>query len=325
MKQEKIKNALDALEIEELKADHLPETRQTYRRIIAEYLSLVGSGSVADFQGYLNYLASVKKVCSKTVRQALNAGVFFCRKVLGKDAPEFDLPACRSGRRVPVFMTHTECMAVLGRLERVPRLQCALMYGCGLRVSEMVQLRLKDLDFEAGMVVIHGGKGDKDRTVRMPQSLVADLHEQVRRCELLWETDRAAGRICPSPVPSLERKLGRAVFGRLAWYWLFPSRLAHPAERWHATTHGVAKALAAAAESARIIKRVSPHVWRHSYATNLLHAGTDIRTLQVQLGHSHVETTEIYTHAIGERGTGSPLDVIHDLASKIIRPLWKTA
>ena len=325
MSPESIQKALAAMEREELIADHLPETRQTYGRIIADYLRLTAGGRVVDFQGYLDYLAGDKKVGSKTVRQALNAGVFFCKRVLHKEPPRFNIPACRAGKRVPVFLTHRECMEILGRLDRVPRLQCALMYGCGLRVTEMVTLRLKDLDFEAGMVVVRGGKGDKDRTIRMPLSLVDEIQEQVRRCRSLWERDHAAGRVCPSPLPSLEKKLGRAVFGRLAWYWLFPSRLAHPGERWHATTHGVAKALTEAADRAGVVKRVSPHVFRHSYATNLLHLGTDIRTLQVQLGHTHVETTEIYTHAIGEKGTASPLDRRHGDEGNIIRPLWKTA
>jgi site-specific recombinase XerD len=300
--------ALVAMEREELKADHLPTTRQTYQRIVGEYCDLLHGGHVADFQGYLDYLAAEKHVSSKTVRQALNALVFFYRRVLGKDPGQLQVPAGHGGRRVPVFMTHKECMEVLSRMERVPRLQCALMYGCGLRVSEMVQLRLKDLDFESGMLTIRSGKGDKDRTVRLPKSLEAEIRDQVERCKKLWASDNATGRVCPSPVPSLERKLGRAVFGRLAWYYLFPSRVVRGDERWHATPHGVAKALHVAAEAAGIIKRISPHVWRHSYATNLLHLGTDIRTLQIQLGHSHVETTEIYTHAVGDKGTMSPLD-----------------
>lgn len=313
--------ALAAMEREELMADHLPTTRQTYQRIVGEYCDLLRSKRVADFQGYLNYLAADKQVSSKTVRQALNALVFFYKRVVGTDPGRLDIPAGHGGRRVPVFMSHRECMAVLSRMERVPRLQSALMYGCGLRFSEMVQLRLKDLDFEAGMLTIRGGKGDKDRTVRLPKSLEGEILEQVNRCKRLWETDSKAKRVCPSPIPSLERKLGRAVFGRLAWYWLFPSRVVRGDERWHATPHGVAKALTLAAEAAGIIKRISPHVWRHSYATNLLHLGTDIRTLQIQLGHTHVETTEIYTHAVGDKGTASPLDRMHESATNIITPL----
>lgn len=304
----KDEDLLAAMEREGLLADHLPNTRQTYQRIIADYLAKLARREVKDFQGYLDFMAADKKVCSSSVRLVLNAGVFFCKKVLKREPPAFKLPPARRGKRVPVFMTHRECLAVLGRLERVPRLQCAMMYGCGFRPSEVMMMRLKDVDFGNGMLTVRGGKGDKDRTVRMPRSLEDELREQVARCKRFWERDHAAGRICPSPVPSLMRKLGRRLFATPAWYWLFPSRLAYPGERWHGTTHGVSAALKDAVEGAGIDKWVTLRTWRHSYATNLLHVGTDIRTLQVQLGHSKVETTEIYTHAIGARGTESPLD-----------------
>lgn len=307
--------ALQALERAELLKNHKSTTRQTYRQFIAEYLDKLASKQVSDFQGYLDYLRADRKISSSGVWTALNAGVFFCKHVLGKEAPVFKMPPKGQGRRVPVFLSHRECLAIFARLERVPSLQCRLMYGCGLRVSEMCQLRLKDLDFESGMLIIRGGKGDKDRTVRIPRSMVPELQDQVRRAKWLWEKDHAAGRICPIDNPSLMRKLGRAQFGRLEWYWLFPSRVARGEERWHSTPHGVAKALKDAAESAGIIKRVSPHVFRHSYATNLLQSGTDIRTLQDQLGHANVETTEIYTHAVGYRGTESPLDKLGPAAS----------
>jgi site-specific recombinase XerD len=302
------KLALEALERAELLKNHSSTTRQTYRAIIANYLGMVESRQVSDFQGYLDHLRADREISSSGVWKALNAGVFFCREVLKKEAPQFKMPPKGGGKRVPVFLTHRECLAIFERLERVPSLQCRLMYGCGLRVSEMCQVRLKDLDFETGMLTIRGGKGDKDRTVRLPQSLIPELMDQVRRCRFLRETDRAADRICPIDNPSLMRKLGRATFARLEWYWLFPSRVTRGDERWHATPHGVAKALKTAAEGSGILKRVSPHVFRHSYATNLLQSGTDIRTLQDQLGHSNVETTEIYTHAVGYRGTASPLD-----------------
>lgn len=299
---------IEALERECLLHGHRKTTRDSYRAIISEFLEMQEKKRVADFQGYLDHLLTVREVSSSAAWKALNAGVFFCRNVLKRDAPVFKMPPKGGGKRVPVYLSHRECLAIFDRLERVPSLQCRLMYGCGLRVTEMCQLRLKDLDFESGMLTIRGGKGDKDRTVRLPRSLVPELMDQVRRCRFLHEKDKAAGRICPIDNPSLMRKLGRATFVRLEWYYLFPSRVTRGEERWHATPHGVAKALKDAAEGAGIIKRVSPHVFRHSYATNLLQSGTDIRTLQDQLGHSNVETTEIYTHAVGFRGAESPLD-----------------
>ena len=318
--------ALAALERAALLKNHRSTTRQTYRRVIEEYLDMVLSKRVVDFQGYLDQLRADRRVSSSACWQALNAGVFFCKNVLGKEAPVFTMPPKGKGKRIPVFLSHRECLSILAQLDRVTRLQCALMYGCGLRVSEMCNLRLKDIDFDAAMLIVRSGKGGKDRTVRLPQSLVPEIQEQIRRCRNLHAKDRAANRLCPIDDPSLMRKLGRAVFTRLEWYWLFPSRVVRGDERWHATPHGVAKAMKNAAESSGIIKRVSPHIWRHSYATNLLQSGTDIRTLQDQLGHSHVETTEIYTHAVGLRGTTSPLDKLGSLPANIAHfPIQRTA
>lgn len=160
--------ALEGLERAALLKNHRSTTRQTYRRIIGEYLDMVARKQVADFQDYLDHLRADRQISSSGVWLALNAGVFFCREVLKKQAPVFKMPPKGGGKRVPVFLTHRECLAIFPRLERVPSLQCRLMYGCGLRVTEMCQLRLKDLDFESGMLTIREGKGGKDRTVRLP-------------------------------------------------------------------------------------------------------------------------------------------------------------
>lgn len=318
--------ALAALEREELKADHLPATRKSYARVVSDYCDLMRSGTVEGFQTYLDHLATVRQVSWKTIRLALNALVFFHKNVLRKDPGTLKLPKGRPGRRNPTWLSHSECLDILSRLERVPRLQCALMYGCGLRVGEVLKIRLKDIDIAAGMLSIRSAKGDKDRMVRLPVSLVPELTEQIRRAKILAQRDNAAGLICPTATPSLMRKLGREVFARPSWYWLFPSRRSENGERWHASDSGVVKSLQAAVNGAGILKRVCPHTFRHSYATNLLRAGVDIRTLQLQLGHTHVETTEIYTHAIGARGTASPLDR-QDLvvAEPNITPFRRTA
>lgn len=308
MTPEKTKSLLAALEREELLANHRSTTRNSYSGVIASYLKMIMAGEITDFQGYLDHIATVRQISAKSLKLHLNAGVFFCRKVLGKEAPRFRLPPCRTTGRVPVFLTHGECLAIFARLERINRLQCMLMYGCGLRVTECFTLRLKDIDFNGGMLTVRGGKGDKDRTVRLPDFLRDELMEQIRRCKRQWERDQAHGIICPVDSPSLMRKLSRATFARLPWAWLFPSRVTRGKERWHATTKGLSEPLREAALSSGILKRVTPHIFRHSYATNLLHDNVDIRTIQDQLGHEHVETTEIYTHAVGKRGTMSPLD-----------------
>jgi site-specific recombinase XerD len=304
--------ALSRLEAAELRAGHLPNTRKTYRRIVEDYAAQLTAGTATDFQTYLDFLAADRRVSPKTVKQALNGLVFFFRHVLDRDPGRLRIPHIGKSRRMPVFLTHGECLALLSHMDRGPRLQAALLYGCGLRVTELLQLRLKDLDLAGGMLTVRSGKGDKDRTVRLPASLIPEIGEQIRRCRRQWERDHAAGLSCPTPSPSLARKLGPAVFARVAWYWFFPSRVVRGTERWHGTAQGISKSLQLAASAAGILKRVSPHVLRHSYATNLIRNGVDIRTLQDQLGHANVATTEIYCHAVGARGVPSPLDAAPD-------------
>jgi site-specific recombinase XerD len=269
-----------------------------------------------------------RRVCWKTRKQALNALVFFHRKVLKVDVPpnSLDIGMPTVGRRAPDFLTHPECMAIISRLERINRIQSVLMYGCGLRVTECLTMRLKDVDLAAGMITVRSGKGDKDRMVRLPRSFYPMIEDQIRRCRRQFERDSKSGLIFPIDNPSLMRKLGRAQFRRICWYWLFPSRVTRGDERWHATTKGLVEPLKAAAEDAGILKRVTPHIWRHSYATNLLTSGTDIRTIQDQLGHASVETTMIYTHAVGFHGTESPLDKLGSGApSESILQFYKSA
>jgi site-specific recombinase XerD len=209
---------------------------------------------------------------------------------------------------MPVALSHGECMAILCGLERVPRLQAGLLYGCGLRTEECIKLRVKDIDLDNRTVAIHGGKGDKDRVVRLPESVVAAVEDQMRRCVKQHRSDQAAGLFCPDESESLMRKLGRATFASLPWFWLFPSRMVRHGRRWHANRGTLAKAVKASAEDAGITKRVTLHGLRHAYATVLLRSCVDIRTIQVQLGHDRVETTEIYAHAAALRTVASPLD-----------------
>lgn len=324
----KFKDALEALEREQLIENHKSTTRETYRGWVRDYLGLVRTRVVADFQEYLDHLATVRRLSWKSRKQALNALVFFHRRVLKVEIPvnslKIGIPT--KGKRVPVFLTHQECMALISRLDnRINQLQCILMYGCGLRVTECMTMRLKDIDLASGMITVRGGKGDKDRTVRLPRTYYPMIEEQICKCRRQFEKDKAARLIFPIDDPALMRKLGRAQFGRLCWYWFFPSRVTRGDERWHATTKGLEKPMKDAAEEAGILKRVSPHVWRHSYATNLLQSGTDIRTLQDQLGHANVETTEIYTHAVGFCGTESPLDKLGPVFTENTIPFRKQA
>jgi site-specific recombinase XerD len=200
------------------------------------------------------------------------------------------------------------------------RLQAELLYGTGSRITALLTLRLKDLDMQKGLVTFRHDKGGKSRTVRLPKSIMHRLMTHIANIRLQWEQDQKRGIIYPSPEPHEMKKLGRKRYGTLPFCWLFPSRDIRGDERWHTTDHAISSALAKAAKEAGIIKRVSPHVFRHSNATTLLEHGVNIRSIQEHLGHTHVETTEIYTHANGSGGVISPLDYpAQDLIPTITR------
>ena len=188
----------------------------------------------------------------------------------------------------------------------------ALVYGCGLRLMECVRLRVKHVDMERGVLMVRGGKGDKDRATVLPECVRGDLATHMERLRVLHERDRAAGVWLPD---ALERKYPHAG-EQWCWQWLFPSRslsmdpMAHKVRRWHVTPNALQKQVAAATRAVDIGKRVTVHTLRHSFAAHLLEKGTDIRTIQELLGHSNVQTTMIYTHVAKKNilGVRSPLD-----------------
>ena len=302
--------AIIALKNAQLEAGHFVNTRKTYRGWVMRYRRARQSKTVSNLQVFLTYLSTVDRVNPKTVKQALNALKFYHEKVLGIEIPpnSLTIPKVNQNRNVPVWLTHDEAMNLIGRMEGVARLQAEMLYGTGSRITALMTLRLKDLDLQKGLVTFRHDKGGKSRTVRLPRASMARLMAHVANVRLQWEADKARDIICPSPEPSMMKKLGRARFGTLPFCWLFPSRDIRGKERWHATDHALTDGLKKAAEEAGIMKRVSPHVFRHSNATALLERGENIRTLQEHLGHSHVETTEIYTHANGSNGVVSPMD-----------------
>jgi integron integrase len=215
-----------------------------------------------------------------------------------------------------VILTKSELMGLIGKLEERYKTPALLQYGAGLRLKELVSLRIKDVDLERGVVTVHAGKGDKDRLTVVPNALKDALCSEIVRARGFWEEDRrnkAPGVALPG---ALARKMPRAG-ERWEWMWLFASdHLSTDPEsgilrRHHMHPKVYAEAIRRAAGEAGIPKRVTTHALRHSFATDLLQGGTDIRTLQDLLGHSDVKTTEIYAHAaeIGnERGVRSPLD-----------------
>jgi integron integrase len=275
----------------------------------------------AQVEAFLTMLANERQVSPATHRQALNALLFLYKQVLGLDLPwmqSIGRPPER--KRIPVVLTLAEVQTVLALIEGVEGTLARLLYGTGMRLAEGLNLRIKDLDFDRHVVVVRSGKGDKDRVVMLPRSLVQALREQLARSRALWGADRAAQRNGVFMPHALDAKYPRA--GQSwAWHWVFPadSLSIDPRtgveRRHHLFDERLGRALKKALALAGIAKHATVHTLRHSFATHLLQSGTDIRTVQELLGHSDVSTTMIYTHVlkVAAGGTASPLDALQAL------------
>lgn len=298
-----------AFEFESLKQGHSRNTRRKYLEVVREFSHMLKEREIDGPQAYFDFLSARKKLSPKSVKFALNPLKFLYERVLNKEFGQYRLPIVKNKGRIPCDLSITDTINIIAILDRLPRLQAALLAGTGMRVeSDMLKLRLKDIHLADGVIKIQSGKGDKSRVLLIPNVIKSELASQIERCKKQWLADRQRRIICPIDSPSLMRKYGRATFATLPWYWLFPSQKVHGQERWHATDKRLSTALKVAAEELGITQRVHPHALRHTYATTLLRQGADIRTIQTQLGHSNIETTEIYLHAMGAKGVQSPLD-----------------
>lgn len=275
----------------------------------------------AAVEAYLTHLAVDRQLSASSQSQAMCALVFLYRAVLR--APLGRIAAFRAKRpeRLPTVLAPDEVRRVLDVLGRHPvnGLLARLLYGCGLRVMEGCTLRVGDVDFARRQILVRGAKGFKDRAVPLPETATAALRVQAGRVKDRHDRARAAGPDGGwAPVPtSLAHK--RPSAGReLTWQFLFPSAVTTRCpttgrrERWHTSSSVIGAAVKAAVAAAGIPKRVSPHTFRHSFATHLLEGGADIRTVQQLLGHADVGTTMIYTHVLrrGACGVRSPLDAL---------------
>jgi integron integrase len=295
-------------------------TEYTYRgwaRRFAHYISpkTPSAAGGEEVQSFLTDLARHGRASASGQRQALNALVFLMQEALSRDLGELDFKRAVPRERVPVVLTQAECQRVFAQMNGTHRLMAELAYGSGLRLMELLRLRVQHLDLIRLQLTVRGGKGDKDRVTVIPQILVPALEQQLARLRPLFEMDRKAGLPGVWLPDGLDRKFKRAG-ERWEWQWFFPSREAShdPAtglvRRHHTLDGAFQNAVRKAAASARINKRVTPHVFRHSFATHLLESGTDIRTVQELMGHASVETTQIYLHVTKKPGLGvrSPLD-----------------
>ena len=299
-----------ALREAQLKKGHRKTTRVAYRYWVVRYSESLIKGHCSDLQTFLDTLVTgPARISSATVKQALNALVFFHRYVLEKPVEGLRVPSATRAPKQPEFLTSSECEKIFRLLTGTVKLQAMLLYGTGLRVREILTLRLKDVCLQSLTIRCQEAKGGKTRTVALPARLAGDLSDHIARIKAQWQQDSARRITCPPPEPSLARKLGPATFGTLPWYWVFPSRAVRGLERWHATSQGLDKALKTAAGQAGIAKRISPHVFRHSYITSHFLRGADPRTVQVYVGHTRLETTMRYAHAAGRFGLPSPLDL----------------
>jgi len=295
-------------------------TEQTYRGWAHRFASWLGrpveQADGNDIRNFLEHLAVAGKVAASTQKQALNALVFLLREVQKKDLGDFSgyRPALPR-RRIPVVLSRGECQALFAQLSGTTRLMAQFMYGAGLRLMELLRLRIQDLDFERGIVTIRSGKGGKDRVSVLPERLLAPLREHRERLRAIFDEDRRddlPGVWLPPPV---ENKIPTAGT-QWPWQWFFPSRqlAVDPRSgirrRHHLQEAAFQNAIRKAARAANLSQRVTPHTLRHSFATHLLAGGTDIRTIQELLGHADVATTMIYTHVLNRPGltVRSPLD-----------------
>jgi len=271
-----------------------------------------------DVEAFLSMLATERKVSASTHNQALSAVLFLYREVLGIALPWLDninRPAQK--RRIPGVLTKDEVAGLLAHMDGQTALLARLLYGTGMRLMEGMRLRIKDVDFDRHVIIVREAKGGKDRVVMMPHSLAPALRLQLLASRAQWEADRQAQRGGVETPHALEQKYPK-VGHTWGWFWMFPSPTlsidprSGVERRHHLYEDRLQRSLKKAVVLAGIHKPVSAHTLRHSFATHLLQAGTDIRTVQALLGHSDVSTTMIYTHVlkVAAGGTASPLDTL---------------
>jgi len=269
-----------------------------------------------ELEAFLTHLAVAGNVAAATQNQALSALLFMYKEVLGIDLPWLDnVTRAKRPQRLPVVMTREEVHAVLDRMEGVYGLMTRLLYGTGMRLMECVRLRVKDVDFARGEILIRDGKGAKDRVTMLPQSLVFPLQAHLQQRRALFDDDIRAGKVSVYMPDALARKYPNSP-ADWGWQYVFPSGSysidprSGAERRHHLDEKLLQRAMKRAVQASGMAKPATPHTLRHSFATHLLDAGYDIRTVQELLGHKDVSTTMIYTHVLnkGGRGVISPLD-----------------
>jgi len=299
---------------------YLAWTRRFLEFVAQKGLIKNGNGkfsiSADHLRSFLSYLAIETKVSASTQEQALNALLLLYRMVLHIEIDGLSsVLRAKKRKRLPVVLSRDEVSAFLANLSQPFRLMASLMYGCGLRLEECLSLRVKDINFEDGVIEVRSGKGGKDRLTVLPSILKNDLELYLKELKDRWENARRQDLPGVFLPEALERKYS-SLAKAWSWYWLFPSISPCVNTRtgevafWHMHPSVIQKKIHEGIQRAGIAKMASAHTLRHSFATHLLEDGYDIRTIQELLGHSNVQTTMIYTHVAvrNKRGVRSPLE-----------------
>ena len=308
---------------EEIKIRHYsPKTLRAYKGWTQQFQSFAKSKdpellSNDDVKKFLTFLAVKRKVSASSQNQAFNALLFFFRHVLKKEFGNIkDVPRAKKKPYIPVVLSREEIDLIISALGFPYDLIVKMLYGCGLRISECMNLRAQSFNFDHLILTVHNGKGKKDRTVPLPEILIPELKSQLEIVKTVHDSDLAEGYAGTFLFDSLGKKYKNAA-KELPWQWFFPAKTLTfvPEEkeyrRYHLHDSHVQKAIRRAVKKAKISKRASAHTFRHSFASHLLQANYDIRTIQELLGHSDVRTTMIYTHTIKsvtKKEAKSPLD-----------------
>jgi integron integrase len=296
-------------------------TEQSYVDWIKRYILFHGKQhpknlGARDLEAFLTHLAVAGKVAAATQNQAKSALLFLYREVLEIALPWLDnVTQAKAPKRLPVVLTVKEVQAVMAGMSGTHALIAQLLYGSGMRLMEAVRLRVKDVEFSRREILVREGKGFKDRVTMLPDAVIEPLLRHFEKVKMLHEEDLALGYGEVYLPYALDKKYPNA--GReWGWQYVFPARnlsvdpRSGKQRRHHVDEKGVQRAMKQAVQDAGLVKPATPHTLRHSFATHLLQAGYDIRTVQELLGHSDVSTTMIYTHVLnkGGRGVTSPLD-----------------
>jgi integron integrase len=317
-----------------LRTRHMsPRTEEAYvfwiRRFVVfhgrRHPSEMGAPEVAAF---LSHLATERRVSASTQNQALSALLFLYRHVLSVELPWLEgLVRAKRPAHVPVVLSRTEVAAILSQLSGTSGVMVAILYGAGLRLLECLQLRVKDVDFARGEIVVRRGKGDRDRRTMLPKAIHHPLESHLDHVRRQHDRDLTSGSGWVELPHALGRKYPNA--GRSwAWQWVFPATRTylHPEtgqrRRHHFHESALQRIVRDAVIRAGIAKPAGCHTFRHSFATHLLEAGYDIRTVQELLGHRDVRTTMIYTHVLNRGGLGvmSPIDLVMGPGGTVVGP-----